>query len=282
MAYQGSDGRWYTDEGIPLDQAAEGQPGSYLPGWGGYGNATMSPNTGQPNTSPGQPFMDYQQGAGTDDFWDNPNNQPQQVGGAESPSGGGSTAGDTFDFAPPWAGYGMPAAPFADYSARVRPDYLQGEYKPTPWTEQFNPLTMQQVQGMPGYQTGLNSGVQARERSAASRGTVLSGGTQKALERYGQDYGQNFYGVENGRAYDQYLQRYKQNLDANTQGMQARQVNENAFQNDVTNDQNQYGARYRNYRDTLADTRGAEADYYKRTIFDPTNWRLQAAAGSGA
>jgi hypothetical protein len=41
----------------------------------------------------------------------------------------------------------------------------------------------------PGYQFGLNQGQQAIERSAAARGSLYSGATLKALQRYGQDYG---------------------------------------------------------------------------------------------
>ena len=40
----------------------------------------------------------------------------------------------------------------------------------------------------PGYQFGLNEGVRARDQSASARGMQLSGGQQKALTRYGQDY----------------------------------------------------------------------------------------------
>lgn len=40
----------------------------------------------------------------------------------------------------------------------------------------------------PGYQFRLDEGLKALQRSAASRGTLLTGGTQKALERYGQNY----------------------------------------------------------------------------------------------
>ncbi len=40
----------------------------------------------------------------------------------------------------------------------------------------------------PGYQFGLNQGVQAQDRSANSKGSLYSGATQKALTRYGQDY----------------------------------------------------------------------------------------------
>lgn len=40
----------------------------------------------------------------------------------------------------------------------------------------------------PGYQFGLGQGVQALDRSAASKGGLYSGAQQKASQRYGQDY----------------------------------------------------------------------------------------------
>lgn len=41
----------------------------------------------------------------------------------------------------------------------------------------------------PGYQFGLNQGQTSIDRSAASKGSLYSGATLKALDRYGQDYG---------------------------------------------------------------------------------------------
>lgn len=47
----------------------------------------------------------------------------------------------------------------------------------------------------PGYQFRLGEGVKALERSAAARGTLLTGGALKGLERYAQDYASNEYGT---------------------------------------------------------------------------------------
>ena len=49
---------------------------------------------------------------------------------------------------------------------------------------------MSALQNYPGYQFGLNQGVQALDRSAASTGTLLSGGQLKAAQQYGQQYAQ--------------------------------------------------------------------------------------------
>lgn len=52
----------------------------------------------------------------------------------------------------------------------------------------------------PGYEFRLGEGRRAIEGSAAARGGALSGGTLKALERWGQDYGS----AEFGRSYDRF------------------------------------------------------------------------------
>lgn len=52
-----------------------------------------------------------------------------------------------------------------------------------------NPST---ITSDPGYQFGLTQGVSALDRSAASKGLLLSGSQQKALDQYGQDYGQTY------------------------------------------------------------------------------------------
>lgn len=46
----------------------------------------------------------------------------------------------------------------------------------------------------PGYDFRLNEGIRALDNSAASRGNLLSGATQKAALQYGQNYATNEYG----------------------------------------------------------------------------------------
>lgn len=56
-------------------------------------------------------------------------------------------------------------------------------------------LTPEQImQQDPGYQFRLGQGLQGIERGAAARGTLLTGGTQKALQRYAQDYASGEFG----------------------------------------------------------------------------------------
>lgn len=54
-------------------------------------------------------------------------------------------------------------------------------------------FTMGDYQKDPGYDFRMNEGQKALERSAAARGGLQSGGTLKALDRYGQDYASNEY-----------------------------------------------------------------------------------------
>lgn len=59
-----------------------------------------------------------------------------------------------------------------------------------------NPQSITQT---PGYDFRLNQGQQAIDRSAAARGNLYSGGTLKALDRFGQDYGTSEYGQQYNR-----------------------------------------------------------------------------------
>lgn len=65
------------------------------------------------------------------------------------------------------------------------------------------PFSMADFQQDPGYAFRLKEGMNALERSAAARGGLLSGGTGRALTRYGQEMGSQEY----QNAFDRY---YKQ------------------------------------------------------------------------
>ena len=54
----------------------------------------------------------------------------------------------------------------------------------------------------PGYQFRLGEGLKGIERGAAARGTLLTGGLQKGLQRYAQDYASGEYGNIFGRNMD--------------------------------------------------------------------------------
>ena len=68
----------------------------------------------------------------------------------------------------------------------------------------------------PGYLARMQMGSQAIQGAAAARGSLLGGGTLKALERYGQDYGSGEYGNVYGRA----LTGYTTNVNVQRGGQQ--------------------------------------------------------------
>jgi hypothetical protein len=92
------------------------------------------------------------------------------------------------------------------------------------YTEQFTAPTEVTEQNDPGYQFRLAEGTKALERSAAAKGGLLTGGTAKAIEKYGQDYASNEY----SNVYNRALQNY--------------QTNYNVYANERTNAYNELAA----------------------------------------
>lgn len=76
-----------------------------------------------------------------------------------------------------------------------------------PWSQTFSSPTAVTEQNDPGFQFRLQQGTQALDRSAAAKGGLLTGGTAKAEQRYGQDYASNEY----GNVYNRALQNYQTN-----------------------------------------------------------------------
>jgi hypothetical protein len=140
-------------------------------------------------------------------------------------------------------------------------------YVPPTWTggDFVNP-TEADLHAMPGYQSQLDAGLQARERSAAAQGTVLSGGTQKALTRYGTDYANTNYQTLRNNTLDAYRQRYSQFTDKAGMDLQARTLNANENQNTFQNNTNRYlSGNSRTLTDFLTNLtakRNAENDYW--------------------
>jgi hypothetical protein len=86
--------------------------------------------------------------------------------------------------------------PFYDVGVNALPELVNAS--------RYTPFSMGQFQADPGYAFRLGEGTKAIERSAAARGGLLSGGTGKALQKFGQDYGSqefmnafNRYQIEN-------------------------------------------------------------------------------------
>lgn len=90
-----------------------------------------------------------------------------------------------------------------------------------PWDQQFSHAKFQppprfqapdakQVFDDQGFQFRLNEGQKALERSAASKGTLLTGGTAKALQRFGQDMASQEYGNVYNRRLGEHQMLYGQ------------------------------------------------------------------------
>ena len=84
----------------------------------------------------------------------------------------------------------------------------QGPNSPWAIPPPFQSPSAADLQNEPGYQARYQMGADALQHSAAAQGSLLSGGFQKALARYGQDYASNEYSNAYNRAYQNYAQNY--------------------------------------------------------------------------
>jgi len=75
--------------------------------------------------------------------------------------------------------------PFYDVGVNALPELVEAS--------KYQPFTMDKFQADPGYAFRLKEGQKTLERSAAARGGLLSGGTGKALQRFGQEFGSQEY-----------------------------------------------------------------------------------------
>lgn len=86
--------------------------------------------------------------------------------------------------------------PFRDAGLGVLPELNSGL---KPGGEFNRNFTLADFNADPGYQFRMDQGSRALQASAAARGGLLSGGTLKALDRYGQDFASNEYGTAYNR-----------------------------------------------------------------------------------
>lgn len=92
--------------------------------------------------------------------------------------------------------------------------YMASNGLNTPWTTPFQAPTELSYKNDPGYLERMKLGTQAIERSAAAKGTLLTGGTLKDLTTFASDYGSSEYDKVYGRAkgeYDTAYNIYNQN-----------------------------------------------------------------------
>ena len=88
--------------------------------------------------------------------------------------------------------------PFYQAGLGALPAYTQGVM---PGGNLVKPFSMADYQADPGYGFRMSEGMKALDRSAASRGGLLSGATMKGAERYGQDLASQEY----NNAYNRYV-----------------------------------------------------------------------------
>ena len=78
----------------------------------------------------------------------------------------------------------------------------------TPYGQTFQAPTALTEQNDPGFMARLKLGTDALQHSAAARGSVLTGGTAKALDQFGQDYASNEYSNVYNRALNTFDTNY--------------------------------------------------------------------------
>jgi hypothetical protein len=106
---------------------------------------------------------------------------------------------------------------FDGQSSQASPATAPSGTTGNPWSSFYAP-SQADLQNSPGFQSRLALDQQARERSAAARGSILSGGTQLELGRAAQDYASNEY----NNLFNQSLATRGQNV--NEQGQQFNQA----------------------------------------------------------
>lgn len=234
--YQEPDGQWYNDneqtaqapdQGISPPQPQSGAPVFTSPAGGTIGGGTSS----TPNYPGQQPLAGVTGPGGT----------PLYPSGQQAPQGGGgiSFGGPVAPFDPSQVG----GSTYPTFQPPPLPDSLQRQFQ--------LPTANDLIQNDPGFQARYQQGLDASQRSAAAQGTLLNGGTQKALTRYGQDYASGEYGnyvnqklQERGQQANDYL---------SLAYGPAWQQNQSAV--------NQYGQLYKQYQDLIGNNRNAQNDY---------------------
>ena len=119
--------------------------------------------------------------------------QLQQNAANQSIAQQGGLLGVTQDSYRPYTALGTQAAGLLSGMADRTPDAFRG-------------TTAADLETDPGYQFRLLQGQKALERSAAARGTLLTGGTAKALSDYGQQAGSQEFGHVDARRFRDYQQ----------------------------------------------------------------------------
>lgn len=107
-----------------------------------------------------------------------------------------------------------------------------------PWEGKFTAPTLEQATDSPGFQFRIGEGVKALQRSAAAKGTLLTGGTLKGLLRYTGDEASKEYTNVYNRAVGEY-------------------------EGERTNFLNNEANRYNSQRSNRLDDFGIDSDYFQ-------------------
>lgn len=108
----------------------------------------------------------------------------------------------------------------------------------------FTAPTLQDLLTSPGFQAGSDLLTQQQQRSAAAKGSILSGGFQAALAKAQTNYATNSY----GNLYNQALSGYQTNAGTSLAGSQQDQAQ---YQDAVANTLSQYQQRYNAYQGAI-------------------------------
>ena len=171
---------------------------NYLLGLGGQYNSTAPTSASVGNTSlPAFPGAQSNVQSALPLGFDPSTGQGTVTGGASPVGGSGMMSAGQFASAP------SPSPSASPSFGNVNPNLgaFGSLMQANPYST-FTPPTGLTEQNDPGYQARLKLGTDALQKSAAARGSLLTGGTAKALDQFGQDYASNEFGNVYNRAFN--------------------------------------------------------------------------------
>ena len=132
-------------------------------------------------------------------------------------------------------------------------------------------FSMQDFQQDPGYAFRMSEGMKALDRTAASRGGLLSGATLKGAQRFGQDLGSQEY----QNAFNRYQTNRANQLNPLQSLMGASQTATNAMGTAGQNYANQAGNAYMNAGNARASGYVGSANAWNSALGNATNYLTQ-------
>jgi hypothetical protein len=227
----------------------------YAPGGTAPGGNALAPPTPDTTWNPQQ------------QAW-NPGLTPAPMPVPNTPPPGGITSPIYTGLGVPTSGFGAAPAPYVSNPNTPTYQPLPTYQAPTWQGGDFVNPTINDLYNSPGYGARLDQRMKAAGRQFAAQGTILNGGTLKALDQTGQDYATNEYQTLRNNSLDAYKQKYAQFTDAAGLDLNARTINANQNQNTFANNMTAYNAgNSRTLSDFLTNTtatRNSELDYWQR------------------